>query len=245
MPERKSGAALTYRAPEGVAVDYLLERSARKTISMRIDERGVRVGAPWQVPQAEIDVFLARHTRWLLRTLARWRSTEPVTAWTDGRPLMLLGRPLRLRLVAGSGVRLDSADLNVGVENMDVDAACTECGPLAAKQVTDWLRLQALECFREQVEHHRLALGLPSPQVRLSNARTRWGSAHASGRIRLNWRLIQMPLPLIDYVAAHEVAHLRVMNHSPRFWQTVATLVPDYLARRAALRTGARQYLVV
>ena len=72
-------------------------------------------------------------------------------------------------------------------------------------------------------------------RLSLSSAATRWGSANANGAIRLHWRLIQLPLPTIDYVVAHELAHLREMNHSPRFWAVVRSVVPDYRAARRQL----------
>ena len=70
----------------------------------------------------------------------------------------------------------------------------------------------------------------------MSSANTRWGSAKADGSIRLNWRLLHYRPAIIDYVVAHELAHLRVMDHSPRFWDTVATVVPDYAQLRSRLR---------
>jgi predicted metal-dependent hydrolase len=73
-------------------------------------------------------------------------------------------------------------------------------------------------------------------RLSLSSAQTRWGSASGAGWIRLNWRLIHLPLPVIDYVVVHELAHLREMNHSPRFWALVEAVLPDCAARRAALR---------
>jgi predicted metal-dependent hydrolase len=97
-----------------------------------------------------------------------------------------------------------------------------------------------------RVHHFRQTLDVTAdPTVHLSNARTRWGSCHASGRVHLNWRLVQMPLHLIDYVVAHEVAHLLEMNHSQRFWRTVARMVPDYAARRRELRSDSHRYLFV
>ena len=87
-------------------------------------------------------------------------------------------------------------------------------------------------------------LVVPAPEIRLSNGRTRWGSCHRDGRISLNWRLIQVPLPLVDYVIVHELAHLREMNHSLRFWQSVARVIPDYAARRAKIRTEAQRYVL-
>jgi predicted metal-dependent hydrolase len=115
-----------------------------------------------------------------------------------------------------------------------------------SRAVHQWLHEQALLCFEERVAHYRQLLGVNlAPKVLLSSARTRWGSCHSSGRIHLNWRLIQMPARLIDYVVAHEVAHLLEMNHSQRFWRAVGRLVPDYAERRKQLRLEGHRYLLV
>jgi hypothetical protein len=82
-------------------------------------------------------------------------------------------------------------------------------------------------------------LGVQWKKMSLSNAGTRWGSAKADGSIRLNWRLIHMPVSVVDYVVAHELSHLRVMDHSPRFWDTVRSVVPDYAALRKQLKEEA------
>jgi predicted metal-dependent hydrolase len=79
-------------------------------------------------------------------------------------------------------------------------------------------------------------LGVTWKKLSLSNANTRWGTASADGSIRLNWRLIHFKQDIIDYVVVHELSHLRVMNHSPLFWDTVRTVVPDYAQRRAQLK---------
>jgi predicted metal-dependent hydrolase len=82
------------------------------------------------------------------------------------------------------------------------------------------------------------------PTIRLSNAKTRWGTCHPDGRVHLNWRLIQMPPALIDYVVVHELAHLHEPNHSQRFWRRVAAVLPDYAQRRLALRRDGHRYLL-
>jgi len=79
-------------------------------------------------------------------------------------------------------------------------------------------------------------LGVRVRRLSLSSAQTRWGSASADGSIRLHWRLIHFALPIIDYVVAHELAHLREMNHSPAFWDVVRSVVPDYERHRGALK---------
>ena len=101
------------------------------------------------------------------------------------------------------------------------------------------LQRRGLELFSNRVEEFCLRLGRPAPAVGLTNARTRWGSCSSRSGIRLHWRLIHLPLGLIDYVVAHEVAHLVEMNHSPRFWSVVESLYPDHLAARQALRQAA------
>ncbi|MEO8656252.1 MAG: M48 family metallopeptidase, partial [Ramlibacter sp.] len=82
-------------------------------------------------------------------------------------------------------------------------------------------------------------LGVKWRKLALSNAGTRWGTAHSDGLIRLNWRLIHLRLSVIDYVVAHELSHLRVMDHSSRFWDTVGTVVPEYAELRRRLKEEA------
>src|SRR5262249_18354306 len=97
----------------------------------------------------------------------------------------------------------------------------------------------------ERAAYYAPLLAVEMPTIRLSNASTRWGSCHPDGRMHLNWRLIQMPLCLIDYVVAHELAHLHEPNHSPRFWRHVAAVMPDHKVRRRTLRTEGARYLVL
>ena len=228
-------------ALEGRLVSYTIKRSARRrAISILVDEEGLRVGAPWEATQSAIERLLRRHAEWVLRKLEEWQVRRaPARRWTDGEPLMLLGESFALKLdPARAAIQLQEAQLIVGT---------AECGPAAvAKHVHEWLHAQALACFRERVDHYRRLLGVqPCPDVHLSSARTRWGSCHVSGRIHLNWRLIQMPVRILDYVVAHEVAHLIEMNHSQRFWRIVGKLVPDYAARRKELRRDGHRYLLI
>ena len=102
--------------------------------------------------------------------------------------------------------------------------------------VQAWLMRDARRHFTTRLDHFGPLLGVRWASLRLSSANTRWGSAKADGSIRLNWRLLHYRPAIIDYVVAHELAHLRVMDHSPRFWDTVATVVPDYAQLRSHLR---------
>jgi predicted metal-dependent hydrolase len=112
-----------------------------------------------------------------------------------------------------------------------------------AQQIQDaaqsWLMRQARENFQARLAHFAPLLGVQWKKFRLSSAGTRWGSASADGSVRLNWRLIHFRQPVIDYVVAHELSHLRVMDHSSRFWDTVASVVPDYASLRRQLKDDA------
>jgi predicted metal-dependent hydrolase len=98
-----------------------------------------------------------------------------------------------------------------------------------------WYRERALACFRERLQVYAPRLGLAPPALRLSDARTRWGSCSRRRGIRLNRRLVMFPLPLVDYVVTHELAHLVEMNHSPAFWRTVGRIYPDHRRARREL----------
>jgi predicted metal-dependent hydrolase len=102
--------------------------------------------------------------------------------------------------------------------------------------VLGWLKQQALALFLPRCEHFAERLGVRYAAVRLSSAQTRWGSASSAGVIRLSWRLVHFPMATIDYVVAHELAHLREMNHSPRFWAVVESVVPRYRELRGTLQ---------
>jgi predicted metal-dependent hydrolase len=224
---------------DGRRIDYTLQRTRRRrTISLLIDERGLRVAAPLKAPQRAIDDLLRLHAAWVIRRVHDWQQKRPPPlSWAAGAQIMFYGAPVTLQ--ARAGIVLPQLEQDRLLFDPQLDPATLESG------VRHWLKQQALTCFTSRCRDYSAQLDLPAPVVRLSNARTRWGSCHANGRISMNWRLVQAPAAWIDYVAAHEVAHLRQMNHSPAFWHTVASLVPDYAERRAALRRESYRYLLL
>jgi predicted metal-dependent hydrolase len=226
---------------DGQAVNYILHRSpGRRRISLSVDERGLRVGAPLRASLREIETLLRDHARWVIRKLSEWNDKRvPVRRWATGETLAYLGLPLKLEVAQGErGVALMPPQLQIRAP--DPAAASVEA------LTTHWLRTQALDHFHQRIAHFRPRVTLDATGVtlRLSNARGRWGSCHVSGRISLSWRLIHFPQHLIDYVVVHELAHLREMNHSPRFWAVVGSVIPDYAARRREIRREAHRYLL-
>ena len=144
-----------------------------------------------------------------------------------------LGRTLQL-CVSERGRVLDSERATEQVLPVTVPPGATVTQVRDAAQV--WLKKQAKALFEQRLQHFAPLLGVRWHKLSLSSAHTRWGSARNDGHIRLNWRLIHLPISQIDYVVVHELAHLREMNHSPRFWDTVGEVMPDYAQRRQALR---------
>ena len=225
---------------EGVRVDLVLRRSARRSFALQVDHRGARVAAPLQAPLVEIERFVHGHGRWLLDRLQARAAARPppALAVADGATVPLFGLPLTLRLHEGRVARWRM--LTHEREELLLPGAVD---PLRA--LLHALQARALAWYRGRVEEYCHRLGMPMPAVRLSSARTRWGSCSSRSGIRLHWRLIHLPPALIDYVVAHEVAHLVEMNHSARFWAVVERLYPDWRAARSALRRASASLPVI
>jgi predicted metal-dependent hydrolase len=220
-------------------IEYTLKRSRRRrSITFTIDEGGLRVGAPWRATQRHIESLLGSHALWIDRKLAEWQARRrPQLTWEAGTTIMMLGEPLMLELDPVR--RLTGRDGN----RLCVAADTRDPAVLAARVVA-WLRNTAQAWFEQRAACYAPTLDVRVAAIRLSNAKTRWGTCYPDGRVHLNWRLIQMPPALIDYVVVHELAHLREPNHSRRFWRWVASILPDYEQRRAALRRDGHRYLI-
>jgi predicted metal-dependent hydrolase len=216
-----------------------LKRSRRRrSITLTINEDGLRVGAPWRASQTRIEHVLELHKHWIRKKIGEWQARQALrVAWQGGATLMLLGEPLV--------IRADPALARTARTGFELQVAAHADAPdVIERESVGWLRSTAQQWFESRTRHFARILGVRQPVVRLSNARTRWGSCHPAGRVHLNWRLIQAPASLIDYVVVHELSHLHEANHSARFWHWVATVLPDYQERRRALRLEAHRYLV-
>lgn len=228
-------------------LEFTLLRSKRRSIGFMIDDEGLRVTAPKWVTLTDIDASIREKQRWILSKLTERRERsarrlQPAMQWCDGATLPYLGATLTLRIVAAqrNGIDFDS-DTKILIV----------CLPAAASEqqlkdrVQGWLQQEAKRIFHERLPLYAAKLGVTYRSYALSSATTQWGSCTADGRIRLNWKLIHFSLPLIDYVIAHELSHLREMNHSPQFWATVQSIFPDFEAAKKALRQQAPETLPV
>jgi len=214
-------------------VPYVLRRARRRSIGLSIDHRGLRVGAPARASLLEVESLILRHRDWVAQKLDEWRNRQRPErlAIVDGARLPMLGESLEIRLALGG----NRAFWNSG-HGAPTLTLCLRTQGDAARVLEKTLRERARTLFAERLAHYAQRLGLTIPPLALSAARTRWGSCSLKTGIRLNWRLIHFPTAIVDYVVAHELAHLREMNHSPRFWAVVAQLYPDYKAARDELK---------
>ncbi len=234
---------------DGTHVAYEFRRGKRRTIGFAVGPDGLVVSAPKWVPLYEIDAAVREKGGWIVRKLdeMRERSQRLDSArieWRDGTTLPFLGQSVIVVLDPRHGfdavgaVLNSDADALPGVPRLTLHVGLPHHA--APEQIRDavqaWLMRQAKRLFTERLDHFAPLLGVRWRKLSLSSAGTRWGSASADGSIRLNWRLIHLRQSVIDYVVAHELSHLRVMDHSPRFWDTVATVVPDYALLRSELR---------
>ena len=230
---------------EGHLVGYELKRAKRRTIGFIVSAEGLSVSAPRWVGQGEIDSALRDKGRWILRKLGEQgernrRLQQARVDWRDGTSIPFLGETVIVVLdPRATGAVLDaSAEALPGVPRLVLRVGLPQqAGPEQIRDtVQSWLQRQARRVFEERCRHFAPRLGVSYTRLSLSSAQTRWGSASVDGSIRLNWRLIHFAMPTIDYVVAHELAHLREMNHSPRFWDVVRSVMPDYEQVRGSLK---------
>lgn len=234
----------------GTRVAYLFQRSRRRSVGFSVGPQGLTVRVPSWLPLRDVDAAIQTKTDWILRKLqeASQRETQrsqSTIVWRDGAHLSYLGQPLQIRLDPEH--RLGAAHLVVASAQADPGTCTVLCISLphhaTAEQIRDavqaWMLRQARQIFQQRLDHFAPLLGVQWKKLGLSGADTRWGSASRDGSIRLNWRLLHFDMALIDYVVAHELSHLREMNHSPRFWANVGSLLPNYAQLRLRLKTQA------
>jgi predicted metal-dependent hydrolase len=252
-PRRNELAPLTFRHPQAERevrlgehrVGYALRRARRSSIGFVVSAEGLQVNAPRWVSLQNIDSAVQAKSGWILRKLQEQRErARRVEAsrieWRDGTSLPFLGETVIIVLdprVAGAVLNSDAQALP-GVPRLVLHVGLPQTAE--PEQIRDivqsWLQRQALRIFTERCRHFAETLGVRMTRLSLSAAQTRWGSASADGSIRLNWRLVHFGLQVIDYVVAHELAHLREMNHSAAFWDVVRSVVPDYEKMRSTLK---------
>ena len=223
-----------------VEIGYEFLRGKRRTIGLSITPEGLSVRAPRWTPVNEVDDLLRRKADWVIDKLSESQQRTQALAqarvqWVDGGSFDYLGQRVCMRIdpTQAAPCHLDHSDsgetcLRLGLAHTATEAQIRDT-------VQAWLMRQAQQVFEARLTHFAPLLGVRWTRLRLSSAGKRWGSASADGTIRLNWRLLHQTMDMLDYVVVHELSHLRHMDHSPQFWDVVASILPDHAQRRRAL----------
>ena len=213
------------RIPGLPDIEITLRRSAgSRRFSLRLSALDGRVTLtmPARAPLAEAHAFARAQEDWLRRALARRPERQHVAA---GVLLPVEGQTLLVQVGPGRGVERLGDSLRVGGDPATL-------GP----RLQAWLKTLARDRLARASDRHAAALGRRACSITLRDTRSRWGSCATNGRLMYSWRLVMAPPAVLDYVAAHEVAHLVEMNHSGAFWAVVERLSPGWKAQRDWLK---------
>jgi predicted metal-dependent hydrolase len=207
-----------------------LVRSKRRTIALIVERDGsLTVRAPMRVSKSEIESFVREQTDWILRKQEATKAIgdAPKREYIDGESFLFLDSSFGLKLV---GPQRPSLKFDNG---FSLSNTARRRGELL---FTRWYKQKAFEIISGRVAEFARRNGFEPKQIKITSARTRWGSCSPDGTLNFAWRLVMAPLVVVDYVVVHELAHLRVRNHSRRFWKVVESILPDYKLRRKWLR---------
>ena len=242
MPRREfSEGSVPYG---GVVIPYTLHRSKRrrKTLQITVGIDGVRVAVPYRTPNREVHALILKKAPWILNQIAKVKDRPSPKKFATGETMPYLGREVYLSVTKQD---VDAARVRFHQWRFFVDAPKA----LQGDALREAIRLALLQWYVPHAGERITAavkLWWPTmkegnkPQIIIGNQKTLWGSCAADGTLRFNWRLVMMPPKLMEYVVVHELAHLKVRNHSPDFWKVVNRALPDAIQRRHELRDTGR-----
>jgi predicted metal-dependent hydrolase len=221
-------------------IPYTIQRSARReTVSVAVEPSGsVVLTAPKGTPIPRLDRVVRGKAQWIVERVRLRSDLLPTIEreFISGEVVLYLGRSYRLRVREhgkATQARLEAGHLALTLKR---GLGPSERLLEARRAVVGWLRQHAEERLPERVSLWASKLRVDAPEIRLHEQRQRWGSCTSSGTLRLNWRIIQAPMTLVDYVVVHELVHLLHRNHGPAFWAKLGSVIPDYEERKERLR---------
>ena len=225
-------ASLSLALPSG-EVTVRVRRSVRATrVALKIDPGadGVELILPERVPLSFGVEFLKARTDWVA---ARYRPQPASIPFADGAMIPILGVPHRIR-----HLDIGRQGRNAVIAIVDGEIRVAGAPPHVARRVRDHLTDLARQELADRARRHALSVGREIGRITVRDTRSRWGSCAASGNLSFSWRLVFAPVAVLDYVVAHEVAHLVHMNHGAEFWKLVESLVPGWQSHRTWLRAN-------
>jgi len=223
-------------------ITFVVRRSARRrSVGITIEPQGVRVNAPKRMPLERVVDLVSTKARWIVTKQAEMlRIVQPPKRFEQGEEHWYLGQKLKLQM-GETRIQPELFSYNfckkVPAVELGGDVLRVEMG--SSEQVRSalesWYRSEAQRIIPQRVQDYANQLGWPMPTVLVRNQKKRWGSCNSKGELRFNWRLVMIPMELLDYVVVHEMAHLKVLDHSRRYWRLVEQIMSDYKVRHQAL----------
>jgi predicted metal-dependent hydrolase len=222
-------------------LEYQIKRTARtRTVSVAVvPKEGLVVTAPERATKERLDEVVRQKGAWVIQRLKRQSDLPPplpMREFVSGETYKYLGRQYRLRVVTaaeGGLVRLQGGLLTLGLSKaLPARLRRTE----VRLALVAWYRARAKDYLPHRATEWASKFGLAAPRIIVSEPEKRWGSASKDGSVRINWRVMQAPVSLVDYVLAHELSHLLHEDHSRQFWATLGAVMPDYETRKNRLR---------
>jgi predicted metal-dependent hydrolase len=220
-----------------IKVDEII-RSKRKTLALIVKPDGsLIVRAPYQTPARSIKAFVEHNVRWIKKKQNEALAVLPPfpKQYVSGETFLYLGNMYPLEIIDKQKVHLIlNQSFKLARSAQSEGASAFEC----------WYREQAKKILCERVNLYARQYGFQYKRIKITSARTRWGSCSPGGDLNFSWRLILAPIDVIDYVVVHELVHTVFHNHSKRFWQKVETIMPDYKERKKWLRDNGQRLML-
>ena len=216
-------------------INYTLTRSNRKTVGLYVRDDSVEVRAPMKMRIAEIDRFVASKENWIIEKLAllsERRETRENFALNYGDTVTYRNHEYPISAIEGNRIGFDNKSFYMpkNLTSEEIKHACVK--------IYRWLAKRDLT---KKVLDYAKNMGVVPEAIKISNAKTRWGSCSGKNSLNFSWRLIMADDDVIDYVVIHELAHIKELNHSERFWAIVQSMLPDYRERKERLKQLQRK----
>ena len=225
-------------------IEYNIRRSAkrRKTVQITVDGGGVQVAAPSSAEDSKLREIVRKRAPWILDHSSEGLLAVPRKRFVSGETLPYLGRNIRMVIKieerGKAEVRFDHWRFQVSIPSGLDDENYRD---RIRRAFVNWYRRRAHSRLTEAVERWWPLLGPgETSRVLIRDQRLRWGSCASDGTLRFNWRTVMLPTKLIEYVVVHELAHLKIKNHSADFWGLVTRTLPDAQQRRRDLREAGQ-----
>ena len=220
----------TIQISNDLDLTFTLKRSFRNNVSLRIGPKGTTVNAPFFYPKKNIHEFIKSKEKWIEDRINEFSSPQIPKDINQLKEIKILNKSYMIKIEEGqTQIKEHDFDIIIYLKNINDNQKIR-------KIFLTWLQKKALGYFNEEIERLSYEFNLKVKEVKISNAKTLWGTCNNDKIIRLNWRLIQAEPKIINYVICHELAHLKEMNHSKNFWLEVEKMCPNYKELSKALK---------